>query len=96
MITLLLHNILQSLWNEGKETRKFSSEVSPVTSWQGKPNIFEEKINKTSYNYAESLDEESSKRYKKKLCLIGIAVKYMEEALIVHRDHLFCALGANK
>ena len=93
MIKWLLHNILQSLWNEGKETRKFSSEVSPVTSWQGKPNIFEEKINKTSYNYAESLDEESSKWYKKKLCVIGIAVNYMEEALSVHRIIYFAYQG---
>ena len=47
-------------------------------------------MNKTMYNYAESLDEESSKRYKEKLCLIVIAVNYIEEALTVHRDHLFC------
>ena len=53
-------------------------------------------MNKTLYNYAESLDEESSKRYKEKLCLIGIAISYMEEALIVHRDHLFCVSGGNK
>ena len=47
-------------------------------------------MKKTMYNYAESLDEESSKRYKEKLCLIGIAVNYIEEALTVHRDNLFC------
>ena len=43
-------------------------------------------MNKTLYNYAESLDEEPCKRYKKKFCLIGIAINYMEEVLIVHRD----------
>ena len=53
-------------------------------------------MNKTLYNYAESLDEELPKQCKEKLCLIGIAVNYMEEALIVHWDHLFCISGGNK
>ena len=53
-------------------------------------------MSKSLYNYAESLDEESSKRYKEKLCLIGIAISYMEEVLIAHRDNLFCVSGGNK
>ena len=53
-------------------------------------------MNKSLYNYAESLDEESSKRYKEKFCLIGIAISYMEEVLIAHRDNLFYVSGGNK
>ena len=34
-------------------------------------------MNNTLHNFAEGLDEESSKRYKEKLGLIGIAVNYM-------------------
>ena len=53
-------------------------------------------MNNTLHNFAEGLDEESSKRYKEKLCLIGIAISYIDEALNVDRDHLFCVSGGNK
>ena len=53
-------------------------------------------MNKTIYNYAESLDEESSKQYKEKLCLIDIAVNYIEERLTLQMEHLFCVSGGKK
>ena len=50
---------------------------STVSSWQGQLNILEENTNKTLYNHAESLDEESYKRYKEKLLLTDAAVNYL-------------------
>ena len=81
-----------------RENKHANSVARSVHSYKltGATKHFGGKMNKTLYNYAESLDEELPKQYKKKLCLIGIAVNYMEEELIVLRDHLFCISGGNK